>query len=183
MDQSAKTVIQLEDALLDGCARETSESVLRPFLTYLLERTITLFNRGYHPRAERHADTIGTLERSFRKAMGEDAQNPVRDAAAEMSKSAWAKSLADHLLDGGEKESAAAKILSVIDRNLSTTLIACIAREDNLARAQIYAKHLKNLCPGSAKTFVALMSSQNEPALLARMLQVAPANRRRRRSS
>ncbi len=174
MDQSAKTVVQLEEALLDGCARETSESVLRPFLIYLLERTVALYNRSYYPRAERHADTIGVLDRSFRRAVGEDAANPVREACAELSKTPWVHGLPGHLLDGGEKELAAAKILSVIDRNLSTTLIACIGREDNLARAQVYAKHLKQLCPGSAKTFVALMTSQNDPAMLARMLSIAP---------
>lgn len=174
MDQSARTVIQLEDALQDGCARETSESVLKPFVTYLFERMVVLFNRGYYARATKHAETIGLLDRSLRKAIGEDAINSVREAGAELAKTAWAQSLAEQLMDGGEKEACAAKILSVIDRNLATTLIACIGREDNIERAQQLARHLKQLCPGSAKSFVALMSSQNDPTLLARMMAVAP---------
>ena len=174
MDQSAPVVIQLEEALQDGCARETVESVLKHFVTYLFERTVVLFNRSYHARAMKHADTISILERSYRKANGDDAVNPVRESASELSKTPWAQSLAEQLMDGGEKEQAAAKILSVIDRNLPTTLIACIGREDNLARAQQFAKYLKQLCPGSAKTFVTLMTAQNDPALLGRMLAVSP---------
>jgi hypothetical protein len=174
MDQSSRPVAQLEQALIDGCAQETSEAVLKPYLGYLLERTVNLFNRDYFDRAARHADTVALLEKSFRKATGEDTMNPVRDACSELSKTAWAKGLADHLISGGQKEQAAAKILAVIDRNLAATLIGCIGREDSLGRAQIYAKHLRILCPGSAKLFVALMSSQNDPHMLARMLAVAP---------
>ena len=174
MDQSAKFVLQLEDALQEGCARETSETVLKPFVTYLFDRTVTLYNHGYYDRAAKHADTIGLLDRSYRKALGDDVMNPVREAGTELAKTAWAQGLAEQLIGGGDKEEVAAKILAVIDRNLATTLIACIAREENITRAQQLGRYLKQLCPGSAKTFVALMSSQNDPALLSRMLAVAP---------
>ncbi|HLX63629.1 MAG TPA: hypothetical protein VKX17_20330 [Planctomycetota bacterium] len=174
MDQAGKAVIQVENALMEGCARETSEAVLRPYATYLLDRMVILFNRGYFDRAARHAETLLLLERSYRKAAGEDAMNPVREACGELSKTAWAKGLADYLIAGGEKEQAAAKILAAIDRNLATAIIGCIAREDSLVRAQAYARHLRTLCPSSAKLFVAVMTSQNDPVMLSRMLSIAP---------
>ncbi len=174
MDQAAPTVVQFEDALQEGCARETGEAVLQSFVTYLFERMVVLFNRGYYPRAAKHAETISILDRSFRKSSGEEAPNPVREAGTELSKTAWARSLADQLMEGGEKESCAAKILSVIDRNLATTLIACISREGNVERAQQLARYLKQLCPGSVRSFVALLASQNDPSQLARMMAVAP---------
>ena len=174
MDQNCKTVQQLELALMHACAGETSETVLKAFLDYLLQRTVTLYNRGYFDRAVKHAQTIGQLEKSFRKAMGEESMNPVREACSELSKGVWAKNLPDSLLLGGERESAAAAILSAIDRNLSTTLIAAIGREDKIAYAQIYAGYMKRLCPGSARALFTIMSSQNDQATLSRMLAIAP---------
>lgn len=174
MDQNSKTVRQLEQALMNACAGETSEAVLKSFLDYLLQRTVALYNRSYFDRAVKHAQTIGQLEKSFRKAMGEESTNPVREACSELSKGAWAKNLPECLLLGGERESAAAAILSAIDRNLSTTLIAAIGREDKIAYAQIYAGYMKRLCPGSARALFTIMSSQNDQATLSRMLAIAP---------
>jgi hypothetical protein len=174
MDQSARVVAQLETALLATCARETSEAVLVPVVQYLLARACSLYNRGYFQRATVHADTIDLLERSYRKALGDEAVNPVREACAELARSAWAQALPEALAAGGEREAAAARMLAAIDKNLATTLIACIGREENLPRAQVYAKHLKILCPGSAKPLFTLLNSQNDPVALARMLAVAP---------
>lgn len=174
MDQSASHVLQLEDALIDACAGETSEAVHKAFLDYLLQRTVTLYNRSYYGRAMRHANTVDQLEKGFRKALGEESMNPVRDACSELAKSAWAKNLPESLLMGGEREEAAAAILGAIDRNLSTTLIAAIGREDKIGYAKIYAAYMRKLCPGSARALFTIMSAQNDQATLSRMLAIAP---------
>lgn len=174
MDQNSRHIMQLEDALIEGCGGETSEAVLKTFMNYFLERIVSLYNRGYYARAIRHATTIDRLEKGYRHAMGEEAMNPVREMCSELAKSAWAKNLPESLLMGGEREEAAGKILSAIDRNLSTTLIAAIGREDKIQYARVYASYLKKYCPGSARALFTIMSSQNDPATLSRMLTIAP---------
>lgn len=174
MDQNARHIEQLEDALIDACEGETSEAVLKSFMNYFLERVVSLYNRGYYARAIRHANTIDKLEKGYRRAMGEEALNPVREACSELARSAWAKNLPEALLMGGEREEAAAKILAAIDRNLATTLIAMIGREDKLQYARVYAAYLRKLCPGSGRALFTIMSAQNDPAMLSRMLALAP---------
>ena len=174
MDQSARIVVQFEAALMDACARETSATVLKPFLTYLFARMVALFDQGYFARAGRHADSLAMLERSFRNARGDEALNPVREAGSELNKSPWTQGLAEYVLEDGEKGTVAAKILVVLGRDPSATLIATIGREENVARAQHFARQMKRLYPGAAKACLAMMTSQNDPVFLARMFAVAP---------
>jgi len=172
-EQVPEAVNAIEDELMDTCAHETTDDVMKLLLEHLTRRCVHHYKGGNYARVHEHLDWVAGLEESARLAMREDEDNLARQAIQQLAKTDVVPGLAEDILDAGDKGRAARRLAQLLGSEVWSTVLQRLRAETDPVKAETLARALRELGKEAVDLFLNALAQEADGATALKLLDLS----------